>query len=234
MSSSLPRLHSAVLYRQEDKIREYVEAGDDVNATYNGQTCLHFLVYSGAFAGGKDKAEASEDVADIARLVISLGGDVNARDGWGQTPIVWPAQYGTDAPYGYDLVELTNVYVQNGADLENCDKWGYRPIHGCAATGQLQTLRAIITGGADTCSCAAGTKGGVNVTPLMSAIQNKQSQAAMMLLQCGADKTVRSSHYGNRDAVEFARMYEYHGIADMIEGFAPLPTPETLVTSAHS
>ena len=180
-----PRLHSAVLYRQEDKIREYVEAGDDVNATYNGQTCLHFLVYSGAFAGGKDKAEASEDVDDIARLVISLGGDVNARDGWGQTPIVWPAQYGTDAPYGYDLVELTNVYVQNGADLENCDKWGYRPIHGCAAAGQLQTLRAIITGGADTCSCAAGTKGGVNVTPLMSAIQNKQSQSAMMLLQCG-------------------------------------------------
>ena len=127
------------------------------------------------------------------RILITNGADVNARDGWDRTPIADPAAYGTNAPYGFDLVELVDLYIESGADLDTVDRWGYRPIHGPAGTGQMTTLQALINGGADISTPGACKNGGTDDTPMMKAVRHKKMQAVRMLLENGADKTYRSS-----------------------------------------
>jgi ankyrin repeat protein len=69
-----------------------LEKGADVNAITVGNTVLKYAAY--------------ENYAEIAKLLIEKGANVNARDEWGQTALMSAADGNS--------IEVAKILIENG------------------------------------------------------------------------------------------------------------------------
>jgi len=77
---------------------------------------------------------------DVAELLLANKADVNARDRFGSTPLifaVWNSK---------DVVELL---LTNGADVNAKDEDGNTPLHGAAGSGNIGIVELLLTNNAD-------------------------------------------------------------------------------------
>lgn len=158
-----------------------LDAGADAESpNVDGQTALMIAARTGSM--------------DVARQLVEHGADVNARERWrGQTALMWAASG--------RYVALTEYLIAHGADVSAravVNDWGaqitsepraqYRPTGGltpllyAARAGCVGCIAAILDGGED---IDRPTPDGV--TPLMIAIDNFEFDAAMYLLDAGAN-----------------------------------------------
>jgi ankyrin repeat protein len=128
-----------------------------------GMTALHLATWGGH--------------AEVVRLLLARGADVNARDGGGNTPIALAARWGQP--------ELMDILLAAGADASMRDDQGRTLLHHAAQYGHIEVMQSLLRHGFD-----------VNVqsrvgTPLHCAASGRRLEAARYLLDHGADLDLR-------------------------------------------
>jgi cytohesin len=159
-----------VLYDElNNKSSEYIEqwikqAVDNVNITphAHGATILHHT----AMRNGLGK---------VAKIIISMGGNVNLKEVNGYTPLHIAASYGS--------IDVAEVLISNGADIDSKDLDGYTPLHAAAdrnvsGGNDIAIAKILISHGAD-----INTKNNRGATPLDLAV--KISKIKMISLLSG-------------------------------------------------
>lgn len=87
-------------------------------------------------------AAASMGHADLARLLIDNGADVEARNRSGQTPLHLAANR--------DHAEIIRLLLDSGADIDAAEsRYAYRPLHIVASNGSVDVIELLVRRGAD-------------------------------------------------------------------------------------
>lgn len=84
---------------------------------------------------------ASNNDADILKLLIDKNGNIESRDDHDATPLMRAASNG--------MLDATKMLVDYGAVIDAQDKWGWTPIMWAAAYGQFDCLKLLLIRGAD-------------------------------------------------------------------------------------
>ncbi|KAM5345198.1 hypothetical protein ACJ41O_011060 [Fusarium nematophilum] len=113
-----------------------------MGGVYQGGHCptaLHILVDS---CGKRNfRAEPMEPVYNMARMLLSNGADVNARD----TELVTPLHLASC----HAIVPLITILLEAGADPNARDSEGTTPLGQAAASGEIDAVRCLLEHGAD-------------------------------------------------------------------------------------
>src|ERR1044071_7258494 len=75
-----------------------------------------------------------------ARSQIDSGADVNARDPFGRTPLMWAAQ---------KLPSLLDPLISRGARVREADSDGRTPLAWAVTAGRAESVRTLLGHGAD-------------------------------------------------------------------------------------
>ena len=100
------------------------------------------------------------DVAKVKKL-IAEGADVNAKDNFGQTVLMWAACRGH--------IEIAKLLIESGADVNAKDSTGDTALIFAASEGHLETVKILIESGADV--NAKNMTGGVTALKLAAGIR---------------------------------------------------------------
>jgi ankyrin repeat protein len=151
-------LHDAVRADDRAAVQSVIEAGVDVNKLDSWGTPLDIAVSKGSdeivqllidagadIEGATSPAAGGEHplhltAASTARLLISLGAQVDARDARGRTPLVTAILA--------DNIEVANVLLGAGADLETTDSKSHDPLSWAACSGRITTAKFLLSKGA--------------------------------------------------------------------------------------
>jgi len=146
--------------------------GANVNANYSGWTPLHEAAYWGR--------------TEIAKLLLSHGADVNAKDNFGWTPLHKAAEEGK--------TEITKVLLSHGADVNARDWKGWTPLHWAAKHGNTEVAKILLSHGAN--PNAKTTKENwpfsAGSIPLHMAAKEGRTEVAKLLLSHGAEVNAKT------------------------------------------
>ena len=111
-----------------DEVRTLLLQGVDVNSRYvfGGSSGLHWA--------------ASLGLAEMARLLIDNGADLDIRNHDRNTPLHWAAAEGQK--------ELVVILIAHGADVNARGKGGWTPLRWAEAHGQKEIARILMAAGA--------------------------------------------------------------------------------------
>lgn len=121
-----PALHKAVQEGDAARVQELLNEGADVNVRETSNDRLQYTpLHWAAFLGNQS----------IVRLLISRGGDVEAKDPWYSTPLYLAAEQGH--------VGIVESLLSLGAEVNvKSEMLGYTPLHR-AAWGPVVTPRSV-------------------------------------------------------------------------------------------
>ena len=120
---------------------------------------------------------AWNNTAEVAKLLINAGADVNATNGNGETPLHSAAQK--------SAAETAKVLLAKGAEVNAKANGGKTPLHYAAAFNAVAIVKLLLANGAD-----INAKNSAGYTPLHWAAQNDAPEVAKLLLASGADANV--------------------------------------------
>ena len=158
------------------------------------------FVYEAAKAGDTDaiaKALATAVYAGDAEAVKALveaGADVNARDEYGDTPLLhtlFLLRDGTQEPDEV-VVEVMTILIKGGADVNARNKHGSTPLHASHnsyAPKRAEIIKILIKGGAD-----VNARDESGDTPLHQFALVGPPEAVEALIEAGADLTVKDAY----------------------------------------
>jgi ankyrin repeat protein len=111
-----------------DEVRTLILQGVDVNSrdVFGDNTGLHWA--------------ASLGLAEMARLLIDNGADLDIRNHDGNTPLHWAA--------GEGQKELVVILIAHGADVNARGKGGWTPLRWAEAHSQKEIARILMAAGA--------------------------------------------------------------------------------------
>ncbi len=111
------------------EVRKLLDFGINANwwaSRYNHETALH--------------ASAQEGFADILKLLLDRGADVNASTKIGATPLMRAARNGRS--------EIVRVLLRSRADVQMKDSKGLTALHYAAEMGRDETMKLLLQNGA--------------------------------------------------------------------------------------
>ncbi|KAI1372143.1 ankyrin repeat-containing domain protein [Hypoxylon crocopeplum] len=138
-SGLLPPLLCAALGGHERTIRLLLENGASLNGIdeSTGLTALHVASYKGE--------------ERIAKLLLDLGSDIEARDYKGRSPLhcaVYGKRYYRKGYRREANTLFLQLYINRGAKVEAIDNNGTTPLHTSVATYQIEATRFLLENGA--------------------------------------------------------------------------------------
>ncbi len=142
-------------------------------------------------------SEKSPNDHHAARLLISLGADVNAKDDLGRTPLFFAA--------AYNRMNLAKLLILNGADVNAKDSG--IPLHVAAYRGHLNIVNLLIEEGAE-----INLKDTLGFSPLSKAAASKNAELVKYLISKGANLNYSSNI--NSSAIHQAAM---RGRAEIVQ-----------------
>ena len=188
-------LHAAVRRKHKENVRRLLAAGAAPNARMKGRrTPLHV-------------AARTPDVdAEIADLLVGAGGAVDARDGLGLTPLLSTVAGATNTPLFRALLRL-------GADPRVTDRKKQTALMLCVkAHGHAgELIGPLLAGGVD-----IDARGPNQETAVMIACRSKSDYAMSLLIEAGADLSLRNDAGESLLAIARARPCSRYYLA-MIE-----------------
>lgn len=182
----------AWVYVANDKagdMKELLAAGWDPNTRYRGQPALMQAVRDGSWT-----------VFDV--LAADRRTDINATNASDETPLMYLAVQGQTA--------RAQVLIARGAKV---NRLGWTPLHYAASTGHVDTAKLLLSHQA-----IVNAPGPDGTTPLMMAGRSGSREMAQLLLDAGADPTMRSLQ--GLDAAAWARSAKYEQLAGLLEAAA--------------
>ena len=203
------------------KVRLLVERGADVNvrskmgrtplsqaATHNGNIeAVRLLLEKGAMADGVALlAAAAGDDAEIIRLLVDKGADVNARERDGATPLLYAA--------GSRNMVAVRFLIAKGADVNAANTDGgtvkagklglikLTPLMMAVSRGTPELVRTLLDAGANV--NARDIRG---MTPLMMAVASETQDPAVarLLVERGAEVNAKSE--AGETALDWAKKF---------------------------
>jgi hypothetical protein len=78
---------------------------------------------------------------EMLLLLLALGGNINSKDSYGRTPLMW-------ACYGGDNYDLITILIEWGADLNIQDVTGYTALHWAVVSSNFHCGKDLIQAGA--------------------------------------------------------------------------------------
>ena len=111
---------------------------------------------------------------DLANRLISSDADIEAKNGYGRTPLAVAAYAGHR--------ELVELLLAKGAKIDTKDIWYYTPLLHAARNGHADLVTFLIAKDADT-----KVKSNLGYTPLSLAAENGHAPTVKVLLDAGAD-----------------------------------------------
>jgi len=112
------------------------------------------------------------DIEAVKRL-LAKGADVNAKDNWGITALMWTAWPGH--------TEIVNLLISKGADVNAKDKNGRTALMEAAAGGHTEIVEMLMERGAD-----VNSKDNYGITTLFWALQHRHPEIVVLLMMHGA------------------------------------------------
>lgn len=157
------RLAAAAKRGDKDAVRSLLKQHADVNAAEpDGATALAWAAY--------------HDDAEMADLLIGAGANANAVNDYGATPLLLACTNRS--------ASMVDRLLKAEANPNAADEWtGETALMRCAYTGNVDTVRALLTHRADVNAKDARQ----GHTPLMWALAQKHPEAAHALIEGGAD-----------------------------------------------
>jgi len=201
-------LHWAAYKGRAKTVKILLEKGASVNSRTGRKKV--FFAPPGIFfeEPGQTPLHLAATKADVAKLLLAAGAQINARDAWGWTPLhkATSVSVGAEAmkfllARGADVNARDNtgrtplfeavvcfedpvnakVLLENGADVNARDEEGNTSLHRAAKVGNTAQVKTLLSKGA-----APSVKNSRGLTPLASAIQERHSGVANLLRQHGA------------------------------------------------
>jgi len=201
MSESLS-IHAAAQNNQPSLVRALVAENPKlINETdVDGRTPLHWAASVGAtevacylIDQGADvtKADGSSWAAlhiavsagheEVVQELIGAGADINQRNDKGITPLHYAASK--------SRIEIGRYLIQRGADINARDKANQLPLHRAATTGSTGFISLLLHPPEGvTTKPRLNTGDRVGNTPLHLAMESAHAEAAVLLIEAGADR----------------------------------------------
>lgn len=136
---------------------------------------------------------AAKGDLELCKLLIEHGKDINAKDEWGLTPLLWAAQHGRTA--------TCKLLLDHGADINVADEYGKTPLHMAAQYGYTEICKLFIEHGSD-----INVKDCNNRSPLYWASFCMKEETARWLHKNGGE-----GQYAGR-IIERVNPYTFHPI----------------------
>jgi ankyrin repeat protein len=204
-------LMKAVKQGEKDFVAQLIEQGEDVNwhDGWDGLSVLMAAIIHVPF----DCDEECYDFGIIKKL-IDAGADVNAR-AWSDFPKAGQTVLGVAIATG--LVEVVNMLIDVNAKVKaEVDEYvcGHKlaycsrniPLlsYAIAINAPIKIVEALLKAGAD-----VNQHGWMDFyTPLMIAVRQGNAKAVELLLEFGADTTLRNKNDNNKTALDYAKKEE--------------------------
>ena len=152
-----------------EAVKQYLDGGGDVNAKddFDGRTPLHYAVQLGH--------------KEIVELLIANDADVNAKNKYGETPLLSAATKG-----------IAELLIAKGADVNAKDGNGRTPLHHAAWGGHKEIAELLIAAGADVNPKIQDRLFGG--TPLHHAAIEGHKEIAELLIANGADLNAKDGN----------------------------------------
>ena len=218
--ATAPEFHLAVCQGNLERVKSFVEEGNDVNtkdelgwsplywaASMGREEVAEFLIGKGAdidveISNNRTLLHqaARSGAAKLVELLISKGADSNARDKNDSTPLHSAA--------GVGHKNIVKFLITKGADVKATEKSGNTPLHHAAGAGDRAIVELLIAKGVDV--SAAANKG----TPLHRAAANGHSNIVQILLAKGADTNARDNK--DRTALGLAKEKGHTEVVELL------------------
>jgi ankyrin repeat protein len=133
---------------------------------------------------------AQNECAEVVRLLLDRGAELEARDSGGDTALFRAASSGHE--------EIVDILLSRGADVRTRDTYGATPLQEASSEGHLGVVRLLVQRlrgqGLDDVDQEERTA-------LWWACQCGHTEVARVLLLAGADHTIAGAKFGEEDTI---------------------------------
>jgi len=136
-------------------------------ADNSGWTPLHIAVSAGH--------------ENVVQELIGGGTDVNKKNDKGMTALHYAASK--------SRIDIGRLLISRGADINARDKANQLPLHRAATTGSVGFVRLLIESSTPLNKLRLNTADRIGNTPLHLAMDSAHAEAAILLINAGADRT---------------------------------------------
>lgn len=142
---------------------------------------------------------------ESVQLLLRAGADVNARDKFDKTPLMWAAAMGNE--------RMATALWKARADLSAQDKSGWDPLFAACHGGHIRLVTVWVMSADVNRATADGT------TALMAAAQAGKATVVKLLLQKGAKPDPVNVH--SQRALELARAGKHTEVVELLQPLTP-------------
>ncbi|KAJ7082852.1 ankyrin repeat-containing domain protein [Mycena belliarum] len=118
---------------------------------------------------------------EIVQELVGAGADVNRKNSKGISPLHYAASK--------SRIEIGKLLISRGADINAKDKANQVPLHRAATTGSLGFIRLLLESSVLPNKTRLNNADRIGNTPLHLAMDSAHAEAAVALINAGADRS---------------------------------------------